>query len=211
MVHTDGIINQGEAQHADASSEAPSKQPAPSSPNDAKMVTAANNQDSAAPAEPASLAQYHRENCVLDAPDIAFDDNYYYISEAVKMKHSDPSRMKTIVGEIASLRENLPEGIYVRYAESRPDVMKVLIIGPNDTPYEKGLFEFDVFCPAEYPVLPPNVQFKTTGHGAVQFNPNLYSDGTGKYTTDFCCRTPHEQLDNKKLLMRELASPKKTK
>ncbi len=173
------------------------------------MVTAANNQDSAAPAEPSSLVQYHRDNCVLDVPDIAFDDDYYYFSEAVKMKHVDPSRMKTIIGEIASLRENLPEGIYVRYAESRPDVMKVLIIGPNDTPYEKGFFEFDVLCPAEYPLLPPNVHFKTTGHGAVQFNPNLYSDGTGKYRTDFCCRTLHEQLDNKKLLMRELVSPKK--
>lgn len=79
------------------------------------------------------------------------------------MKYSEPTRMRTLIREIASLTENLPDGIYVRYAESQPDVMKVLIIGPNDTPYEKGFFEFDILCPDKYPWEPPMAQFKTTG------------------------------------------------
>jgi ubiquitin-protein ligase len=45
------------------------------------------------------------------------------------------------------------------------------------TPYENGLFEFDVFCDGEFPNKPPLVQFKTTGGGRVGFNPNLYPDG----------------------------------
>ena len=45
------------------------------------------------------------------------------------------------------------------------------------TPYALGLFVFDVFCPAEYPAIPPLVHLETTGGGTVKFNPNLYADG----------------------------------
>jgi len=179
MDQAGSTIKQHEAQHADSSSEAPTA-PAPSSPEGVKPVSIASNEDSATLAEPASLAQYHRENCISDVADDIFAKEYSYHSEALKMENSLPTRMKTIVGEITSLMENLPEGIYVRYAESRPDTMKVLIIGPNDTPYEKGFFEFDVLCPATYPALPPRVRFKTTGGGILSFNPNLYPNGTGE-------------------------------
>ncbi len=58
--------------------------------------------------------------------------------------------------------------------------MKVLIIGPKGTPYEHGLFEFDLFCPSNFPNAPPNMLFRTTGGGRVRFNPNLYNCGKGK-------------------------------
>lgn len=132
------------------------------------------------------LSQYPWCNIIeriafLFVADDTFADDYYYLSEALNMKYSEPTRMRTLIREIASLTENLPDGIYVRYAESQPDVMKVLIIGPNDTPYEKGFFEFDILCPDKYPWEPPMAQFKTTGWGAVEFNPNLYSNWTGEY------------------------------
>jgi baculoviral IAP repeat-containing protein 6 len=84
--------------------------------------------------------------------------------------------------DLSSLNTGLPEGIYVRTADSRLDVMKVLIIGPVGTPYEHGLFEFDLFCPYDYPQRPPMMNFRTTGGGAVRFNPNLYEDGKGEYS-----------------------------
>ena len=55
--------------------------------------------------------------------------------------------------------------------------MQVLITGPSDTPYANGCFEFDVFFPHDYPKSPMLVNLKTTGHGRVRFNPNLYNDG----------------------------------
>ncbi len=89
--------------------------------------------------------------------------------------------MKKLVTQVASLRTSLPEGIYVRHCSSRLDVMKVLIMGPGGTPYEHGLFEFDLFCPGEFPACPPVMQFRTTGNGYIRFNPNLYECGKGLF------------------------------
>lgn len=54
---------------------------------------------------------------------------------------------------------------------------KVMIAGPQGTPYAGGLFEFDVFMPLTYPNSPPLVHLRTTGRGSVRFNPNLYNEG----------------------------------
>jgi len=54
--------------------------------------------------------------------------------------------------------------------------IKVLIIGPEDTPYEKGFFFFDFIMPDNYPFAPPKVKFCTLDPN-VRFNPNLYVDG----------------------------------
>jgi ubiquitin-protein ligase len=79
--------------------------------------------------------------------------------------------------EIASLSSSLPENIFVRVDNTRFDVMRFCIVGPWDTPYEQGLFFFDMFLPATYPQVPPKVKITTTGHGSFRFNPNLYANG----------------------------------
>jgi ubiquitin-protein ligase len=45
------------------------------------------------------------------------------------------------------------------------------------SPYENGVFEFDIFCPPSYPQVAPSVKLITTGGGRVRFNPNLYNCG----------------------------------
>ncbi|KAF2022336.1 UBC-like protein, partial [Aaosphaeria arxii CBS 175.79] len=85
--------------------------------------------------------------------------------------------MKRLITEIASLKTGLPPGIFVRYAASRIDCLKFLIVGPVDTPYENGLFEFDLFCPANYPHAPPQCLFKGTKGGEYGINPNIYPNG----------------------------------
>lgn len=55
-------------------------------------------------------------------------------------------------------------------------MMKVLISGPDDTPYENGLFEFDIWLPSRYPNAPPKACFLTTGGGTIRFSPNLYRE-----------------------------------
>mmetsp|Transcript_13122 Transcript_13122/g.15423 ORF Transcript_13122/g.15423 Transcript_13122/m.15423 type:complete len:155 (+) Transcript_13122:111-575(+) len=37
----------------------------------------------------------------------------------------------------------------------------VAIEGPEGTPYERGLFQLELFLPAEYPMTPPKVRFLT--------------------------------------------------
>lgn len=77
--------------------------------------------------------------------------------------------------EVALLATSLPPGIYLRNDEARLDVIKVMITGPQDSPYHLGLFEFDIFLPLQYPNVPPQIWLKTTGNGSVRFNPNLYA------------------------------------
>ncbi|KAI3325257.1 UBC-like protein [Xylariaceae sp. AK1471] len=70
--------------------------------------------------------------------------------------------MRKLVTEISTLKTSLPSGIFIRYAASRLDTMKILIISSCGTPYEHGFFEFDLFCPLEYPRVAPRMQFRTT-------------------------------------------------
>lgn len=53
-----------------------------------------------------------------------------------------------------------------------------MIIGPPDTPYEGGLFFFDIVYPETYPFAPPVVRFiNRFREGRVRMNPNLYRSG----------------------------------
>jgi ubiquitin-conjugating enzyme E2 Z len=59
------------------------------------------------------------------------------------------------------------------------DVRKVfaLIIGPPDTPYEFGFFEFFCKFGKDYPTKAPDVTARTTNLGRTRFNPNIYAGG----------------------------------
>ncbi|XP_072390491.1 dual E2 ubiquitin-conjugating enzyme/E3 ubiquitin-protein ligase BIRC6 [Diabrotica undecimpunctata] len=96
-------------------------------------------------------------------------------------EQSHPTRVKRIAQEAVTLSSSLPlsysSSVFVRYDNSRFDVMKVLITGPADTPYANGCFELDVFFPHDYPLSPMMINLETTGHHTVRFNPNLYNDG----------------------------------
>ncbi|KAK4446778.1 hypothetical protein QBC34DRAFT_410814 [Podospora aff. communis PSN243] len=126
-------------------------------------------------------AAWHRENCIREIPDEDILKSFFFVKQAKKVvtgaQEVLPGRMKALTKQITTLRTSLPDGIYVRHGASRLDVLKVLMVGPKGTPYEHGLFEFDMFCPAKFPDVPPDTHFHTTGGGRVSFNPNLYSNG----------------------------------
>ena len=54
--------------------------------------------------------------------------------------------------------------------------MLVLIIGPKDTPYEKGAYFFDIKFAPDHPFKSPVAKFLTSDN-KVRFNPNLYING----------------------------------
>lgn len=56
-------------------------------------------------------------------------------------------------------------------------MLRVMITGPDETPYANGCFLFDIYLPSQYPQVAPRVQFLTTGDGKIRFNPNLYECG----------------------------------
>jgi baculoviral IAP repeat-containing protein 6 len=90
-----------------------------------------------------------------------------------------PSAIKRISCEITSLAVDLPinktSSIFVRVDPSNMSVMRAMIIGPKDTPYENGCFIFDIKIPSNYPKQHPDIHFMN--HGNVRFNPNLYNCG----------------------------------
>jgi len=102
---------------------------------------------------------------------------------AQQIKESVPTRKKLvrISKEISVLSTSLPHSehssVFFRVDEKRMDVLKILITGPVDTPYENGCFCFDAFLPANYPQKSPLCLITTTGNGSARFNPNLYKNG----------------------------------
>ena len=93
--------------------------------------------------------------------------------------------------ELSAYPTGLPieygSSVFVRAHEANLDKLRVLIIGPEDTPYANGCFFFDVSIGDDYPHRPPKVQFLTTtmcaqgpkphSNAPVRFNPNLYANG----------------------------------
>lgn len=89
--------------------------------------------------------------------------------------------LRRISTEIASLSANdqLPihndASIFLRIDENNPMIMRALITGPPNTPYEAGCYIFDFYLPPNYPKGLPSGWF--INHGGKRLNPNLYADG----------------------------------
>lgn len=58
---------------------------------------------------------------------------------------------------------------------SPQDLFSALIKGPTRTPYEDGLFLFDIQLPNIYPAVPPLFRYLSQCSG--RLNPNLYDNG----------------------------------
>ncbi|PWA39549.1 ubiquitin-conjugating enzyme 25 [Artemisia annua] len=81
---------------------------------------------------------------------------------------------KKIQKEWRILKKDLPDTIYVRVYESRIDLLRAVIMGAKGTPYDNGLFFFDIHFPEKYPDKPPKVHYHS---GGLRINPNLYANG----------------------------------
>ena len=99
-------------------------------------------------------------------------------------------RIKRISSEIANIEKDrliLEEsGIYFYYDESNMNIIYAMILGPSDTPYDKGFYFFKFEYPENYPMQPPIAKYCTQGilpvansksYFNVRFNPNLYVCG----------------------------------
>ena len=107
----------------------------------------------------------------------ALTARYAYGPESNFTRPTQPKRMRVLFQEVSVLTTSLPEGVFLKVAMNRPDLMKALVVGPENTPYEGCLFEFDILCPEHYPNQPPKVSCSTAAFNGVRLNPNLYENG----------------------------------
>ncbi|KAK5117665.1 hypothetical protein LTR62_005088 [Meristemomyces frigidus] len=82
-----------------------------------------------------------------------------------------------ITRELAQVQRGADLSLAVACKDSDVRHVRGLIIGPPETPYEYGFFEFEIKMPREYPITAPQVQALTTHGGRVRFNPNIYAEG----------------------------------
>ncbi|KAF2119365.1 hypothetical protein BDV96DRAFT_487146 [Lophiotrema nucula] len=108
----------------------------------------------------------------VSMPDLIPQENID-TSKTTPEAHSDNERKESPL----ILRNSLPPGIYVRTWESRLDLIRVLMIGPSDTPYEYAPFIIDFYLDSSYPSQAPEAFFHSWTEGNGPVNPNLYEDG----------------------------------
>ena len=82
-----------------------------------------------------------------------------------------------ITKEIAHIQRGCDLSLAVDCRDSDVRHVRALIIGPPETPYEFGFFEFDIKFGKEYPIKSPHVRCITTNGGRCRVNPNIYNCG----------------------------------
>ncbi|KAL7055273.1 hypothetical protein AAHC03_024547 [Spirometra sp. Aus1] len=81
--------------------------------------------------------------------------------------------LKRLMAEYKQLTTSPPEGIVAGPVdESNFFEWEALIAGPDDTPFEGGVFASRLTFPADYPLSPPEMRFTSE-----IFHPNIYPDG----------------------------------
>ena len=113
------------------------------------------------------------------SPPLLVDTSTIYGPNAPGPGYDRPTKacLQRIYNDLQALREEPIEGIFVVPDETRANTVHALLVGPPDTPYERGLFVFELCFPDDYPHSPPHVIHVTTGRGRVRMNPNLYATG----------------------------------
>lgn len=82
-----------------------------------------------------------------------------------------------IIKDIKMIHKNASSNPNILYCHDKTNILKgyAVIIGPEDTVYEHGMYIFDIIYPRTYPHEPPKFKFRTTL--GVRMHPNFYVNG----------------------------------
>ncbi|KAI9090532.1 small conjugating protein ligase-like protein [Phlyctochytrium arcticum] len=79
--------------------------------------------------------------------------------------------------ELLDIQKDPEHQFHIWYNEENITHVHALIVGPPQTPYCLGYFDFVFNMSDEYPQAPPKVTAMTTALGRTRFNPNIYANG----------------------------------
>ncbi|XP_072403360.1 (E3-independent) E2 ubiquitin-conjugating enzyme UBE2O [Diabrotica undecimpunctata] len=147
--------------------------PSSSTPLPSVPTTPDDSFSSLSPLKSKFLAKIAGDNEPYTLVDDAPVTHHYY---GTKFEPTDLQRfLKSIQKEYKLLKDSLPSGVWVRSYGNRIDLLSVMIRGPDKTPYEDGLFLFDIQLSTDYPRSPPLVHY--ISYSSERLNPNLYVEG----------------------------------
>ena len=97
---------------------------------------------------------------------------------STKNKVISKNTQKRLLKDVVDILKNplTDQGIYYLHDEENFLNGYAMIIGPEDTPYENGIYLFNFHFPTNYPYSPPILTY-LTNDGSTRFNPNLYRSG----------------------------------
>ncbi|KAL6643709.1 hypothetical protein ACP70R_018475 [Stipagrostis hirtigluma subsp. patula] len=113
--------------------------------------------------------RFQQFDVVLSPPD------HHYLDNTEQGTGGGRKWTKRVQKEWKILEHNLPDTIFVQAFEDRMDLLRAVMVGASGTPYQDGLFFFDLQLPPSYPAVPPLVSYLSFG---LRVNPNLYPSGT---------------------------------
>ncbi|KAJ7092567.1 hypothetical protein C8R44DRAFT_816023 [Mycena epipterygia] len=140
--------------------------PSPDVPKDAADDPPLDDLDS----DDGSESPWKRFEVLPSAP----EDHAYYNSPPAQPSKSFLGRLTR---EYRVLASSLPDSILVRAYEDRTDLLRSLIVGPENTPYEDAPFVIDWMLDSNFPYSPPIAHFLSWTNGNGRVNPNLYEEG----------------------------------
>lgn len=141
-------------------------------------------QNSCGSAEEVKMLLIETQNSQVDREDADFDpemhwkrfdilpdaphDHAFYSVEPIQPGKAFLTRLSK---EYRVLQSSLPDSILVRAYEDRADLMRCLIIGPENTPYEDAPFVIDWRLDESFPQSPPIAHFLSWTNGNGRVNP----------------------------------------
>ena len=100
---------------------------------------------------------------------------FHYVNKCI----IDSTKLTRIKKELNIIKKsasvNQEASIFFWVEKNKLERMRFIITGPADTPYDQGLYIFDMTLSENFPSKPPLVHF--SNNGGVRFNPNLYNCG----------------------------------
>jgi len=79
-----------------------------------------------------------------------------------------------LLSDLKSIKQEPPEGVSASpVSEDNLFVWNATVFGPDETPWEGGIFSLRIIFSDNYPEKPPRVRFTSE-----VYHPNVYSDGT---------------------------------